>query len=101
METPLHDGVTPPDGSAPARWTRQPRIHRLTARQSACVLTRNHVGRIAYILNGRAGILPVHYVFDGNVIVGRTSFGPKAMAWVEQDVVFEAALTSLLDRHRA
>ncbi len=89
METPLDNGVTPPDGSVRARWTRQPRIRRLTARQSACVLTRNNVGRIAYIMNGRAGILPVHYVYDGNAIVGRTSFGPKAMAWVEQDVVFE------------
>lgn len=62
----------------------------LSRRQAGFVLARNHVGRIAFIGDGRVELLPVHYVYARFAIVGRTSFGTKCMAWIERDdVAFE------------
>jgi nitroimidazol reductase NimA-like FMN-containing flavoprotein (pyridoxamine 5'-phosphate oxidase superfamily) len=48
-------------------------------RLNACeaILTRNSVGRIAFALQDRVSILPVHYVYESGWIYGRTAAGGK------------------------
>lgn len=41
------------------------------------ILSRNHVGRIAYSFHDRVDIEPIHYVGHGEWIYGRTSPGTK------------------------
>ena len=41
------------------------------------VLTGNNVGRIAFALQDRVSIVPVHYVYDEGWIFGRTATGGK------------------------
>ena len=41
------------------------------------VLARNSVGRIAFALQDRVSIVPVHYVYEGGWIYGRTAAGGK------------------------
>lgn len=41
------------------------------------VLTDNNVGRIAFALQDRVSIVPVHYVYDNGWIYGRTATGGK------------------------
>ena len=78
---------TPPASLA---WARGPRIRELNARDRVIVLSRNHVGRLAFMSEGRIELLPVHYVFVDGAIVGRTSLGTKYMGWLVRDqVVFE------------
>jgi nitroimidazol reductase NimA-like FMN-containing flavoprotein (pyridoxamine 5'-phosphate oxidase superfamily)/osmotically-inducible protein OsmY len=46
---------------------------------NACetILNDNSVGRIAFALQDRVSIVPVHYVYDGGWICGRTAAGGK------------------------
>ena len=48
-------------------------------RFKACedILVRNNVGRIAFALQDRVSVLPVHYVYEGDWIYGRTAAGGK------------------------
>jgi nitroimidazol reductase NimA-like FMN-containing flavoprotein (pyridoxamine 5'-phosphate oxidase superfamily)/osmotically-inducible protein OsmY len=41
------------------------------------ILARNNVGRIAFALQDRVSIVPVHYVYTGGWIYGRTAAGGK------------------------
>jgi nitroimidazol reductase NimA-like FMN-containing flavoprotein (pyridoxamine 5'-phosphate oxidase superfamily)/osmotically-inducible protein OsmY len=41
------------------------------------ILARNNVGRVAFALQDRVSVLPVHYVSDDGWIYGRTSAGGK------------------------
>ena len=41
------------------------------------ILTRNSVGRIAFALQDRVSIVPIHYVYEGGWIYGRTAAGGK------------------------
>jgi nitroimidazol reductase NimA-like FMN-containing flavoprotein (pyridoxamine 5'-phosphate oxidase superfamily) len=41
------------------------------------ILTRNTVGRLAFALQDRVSVLPVHYVYEDGWIYGRTSAGGK------------------------
>jgi len=41
------------------------------------VLRRNQVGRIAFSLHDRVDVEPIHYVYDGEWIYGRTAPGEK------------------------
>jgi nitroimidazol reductase NimA-like FMN-containing flavoprotein (pyridoxamine 5'-phosphate oxidase superfamily) len=69
----------------------QPRIHTLSREECEGILARNHVGRMAYAYGNRVDIEPLHYVFDGEWLYGRTSRGTKLIATGEQwwPVAFE------------
>jgi hypothetical protein len=54
-----------------------PMIRELTADESRALLGRHVVGRIAYSLDDRVDIQPIHFVFDGEWLYGRTSLGTK------------------------
>lgn len=41
------------------------------------ILARNTVGRLAFALQDRVSVLPVHYVYEDGWIYGRTSSGGK------------------------
>jgi hypothetical protein len=64
-----------------------------------CVLTRNHVGRVAFLADARVEVRPVHYVYADGAIFGRTSYGMKYLSWLlRSDVVFEVdEVEGLLD----
>jgi nitroimidazol reductase NimA-like FMN-containing flavoprotein (pyridoxamine 5'-phosphate oxidase superfamily) len=55
----------------------RPRIRRLSRDECERILARNHVGRIAYAWKNHVDIQPLHYVFDGAWLYGRTSPGTK------------------------
>lgn len=55
----------------------EPEFGTLDRAESEAILSRNHVGRIAYTFHDRADIEPIHYVHDGGWIYGRTSPGAK------------------------
>jgi nitroimidazol reductase NimA-like FMN-containing flavoprotein (pyridoxamine 5'-phosphate oxidase superfamily) len=61
----------PADGDAP--------LFVLLDRFQECeeILARNTVGRIAFALQDRVSVLPVHYVYESGWIYGRTSAGGK------------------------
>lgn len=55
------------------------------------ILARNHVARLAYLLDGRVDIEPIHYVFAEGTLYGRTAPGTKLSAlgrdyWVAVEV---------------
>jgi nitroimidazol reductase NimA-like FMN-containing flavoprotein (pyridoxamine 5'-phosphate oxidase superfamily) len=54
-----------------------PIIRELTAVESRALLGRRVVGRIAFALNDRVEIQPIHYVFEDKWLYGRTSHGTK------------------------
>lgn len=54
-----------------------PTFRSLDDTESRALLARHHVGRLAYSLHDRVDIEPVHYVFDGDWLFGRTSMGAK------------------------
>jgi nitroimidazol reductase NimA-like FMN-containing flavoprotein (pyridoxamine 5'-phosphate oxidase superfamily) len=45
--------------------------------ETRALLARHRVGRLAYSLHDRVDIEPVHYVYDGAWLFGRTSVGTK------------------------
>lgn len=55
----------------------QPRIRRLDKEECGAILARNHVGRLAYASKNHVDIQPLHYVYDGQWLYGRTSPGTK------------------------
>ncbi|MDO8501831.1 MAG: pyridoxamine 5'-phosphate oxidase family protein [Gemmatimonadaceae bacterium] len=55
------------------------------------ILSRNHVGRIAYSFHDSVDIRPIHYVYSDGWLYGRTSPGDKLMTlrhnqWVAFEV---------------
>lgn len=54
-----------------------PNFRPLERDESQAILSRNHVGRIAYSFHDRVDIEPIHYMCDGGWIYGRTSPGTK------------------------
>jgi nitroimidazol reductase NimA-like FMN-containing flavoprotein (pyridoxamine 5'-phosphate oxidase superfamily) len=77
-------------GSAPAAWVQTPRVHRLTQRQIECVLSRNHVGRVAFLSANGLEIRPVHFVYYAGALYGRTTFETNGVTWLMRpEVVVE------------
>lgn len=63
----------------------------LTPDEIRALLTRNHVGRIAFSFHDRVDIRPIHYVYHDNWLYGRTSPGDKLVTlrhnqWVAFEV---------------
>jgi uncharacterized protein len=70
---------------------RAPRIRELGREEIDAILARNHVGRLAYAWQNHVDIEPLHYVYDGGWIYGRTSHGAKmeATGYAWSPVAFE------------
>jgi nitroimidazol reductase NimA-like FMN-containing flavoprotein (pyridoxamine 5'-phosphate oxidase superfamily) len=76
-----------------------PTIRRLEREEIESLLSRHHIGRLAYSFRDRVDIEPIHYVYEKGWIYGRTSPGVKLTTvqhnpWVafevdEVDSVFE------------
>ena len=63
----------------------------LSARECVALLRRNNVGRMAFSYRNRVDVVPLHYVYSGGWLYGRTSVGPKLLAlrhsqWVAFEV---------------
>lgn len=71
--TPMPRSHTP----AAARDATKPAFRALERAEIDAVLRRNRVGRIAFSLHDRVDVEPIHYVYDGEWIYGRTSPGEK------------------------
>jgi hypothetical protein len=54
-----------------------PVFHVLERTECETLLASQHVGRLAYSFRDRVDIEPVHYVFYGGHIYGRTQYGAK------------------------
>lgn len=54
-----------------------PNFRQLTGVEAEELLRRHHVGRLAFLRHGGVDIEPIHYVFDGDWVFGRTSAGTK------------------------
>ncbi len=73
------------------RKSAAPVMRDLTKGETESLLTRNHVGRIAYSFHDSVDIRPIHYVFDEGWLFGRTSQGDKLVTLRHnQWVAFEA-----------
>jgi nitroimidazol reductase NimA-like FMN-containing flavoprotein (pyridoxamine 5'-phosphate oxidase superfamily) len=57
----------------------RPVIRSLRGDEAEALLTRNHVGRIAFAIHDRVDVEPMHYVYDAPWIFGRTSAGTKLL----------------------
>ncbi|MEN8374061.1 MAG: pyridoxamine 5'-phosphate oxidase family protein [Gemmatimonadota bacterium] len=71
--------------------TSRPTFRGLERAEIDAVLSRNSVARLAYILDGRVDIEPIHYVYADNTLYGRTAPGTKLTAlardyWVAVEV---------------
>ena len=71
--------------------TTQVSIRDMSLRSVNALIRRNYVGRIAYSFRDIVEIRPLHYVFDGKWLFGRTSPGDKLLTlrhnqWVAFEV---------------
>ena len=57
--------------------TSRPEFFELSANESAALLERNHVGRLAFTFHDRVDIEPISYVYEDRSIYARTSPGTK------------------------
>ena len=65
-------------------------IRELEPDEIRALLSRNHVGRIAFSLHDRVDIRPIHYVYADNWLYGRTSPSDKLVKLLHnQWVAFE------------
>ena len=71
--------------------TQPPTIRELNRGECEAILARNHVGRLAYVEDGRVTIVPLHYVHHDGWLYGRTSHGAKmdAVGYSWSPVAFE------------
>jgi len=67
-----------------------PSFRALEREESQAILSRNHVGRIAYTFHDRVDIQPIHYIYERGWLYGRTSEGDKIAALTHnQWIAFE------------
>lgn len=71
--------------------TSSPTFRTLDRAEIEAVLARNNVARLAYLLDGKVDIEPIHYVYADDTIYGRTAPGTKLSAlaqdyWVAVEV---------------
>jgi uncharacterized protein len=60
---------------------QRPTFRELTRAEAEVVLARNHVGRLAFVgEDQQVDITPIHYVFAGGMLHGRTAAGTKLSA---------------------
>jgi nitroimidazol reductase NimA-like FMN-containing flavoprotein (pyridoxamine 5'-phosphate oxidase superfamily) len=59
--------------------TVKPTIRAMRGDECESLLTRSHVGRIAFSMHDRVDVEPLHYVYDAPWIFGRTSAGAKLL----------------------
>ncbi len=57
--------------------TPTPTFRELSREESEAILTRNHVGRVAFSYHDHVDIEPIHYVHTDGWIYGRTTHGTK------------------------
>ena len=69
-----------PRTEAPSSHASGPAVHHLGITQCRALLARNRTGRIAFALDNRVDIEPIHFVYHDGWIFGRTSPGTKAAA---------------------
>ncbi len=55
----------------------EPRFADLTENEIRAILARNRIGRLAFSYRDQVEIHPLHYVYDGDWLFGRTSAGEK------------------------
>lgn len=55
----------------------KPSFRELTREECSDILTRNHVGRVAFSYKDHVDIEPIHFVYADGWIYGRTTFGTK------------------------
>jgi len=53
------------------------RFRELAEPECRALLSRHHVGRMAYTFRDRVDIAPIHYYFDDGWLYGRTALGRK------------------------
>lgn len=76
-----------------------PSFRELSTREATAVLRRNNVGRLAFAFRRRVEIVPVHYVYSGGWVYGRTSLGLRASDPVPfRDVLFRIHMDELSGR---
>ena len=68
-----------------------PSFHELDRRECEAILSRNHLGRIAFSFRDRVDIEPIHYAHSGDWLYIRTAPGAKALTmahnrWVAFEV---------------
>ena len=86
--------MTFPIADASGQFT-SPWFGELTTAECRRLLSRTRVARLAYTSGGRVDIVPIHVVFDNDMIYGRTAPGSRISAIPRgSDVVIEA------DEHR-
>lgn len=71
--------------------TSPPTFRTLDPDEIAAILARNNVARLAYLLDGKVDIEPIHYVYADDTLYGRTAPGTKLSAlaqdyWVAVEV---------------
>ena len=81
----------PPDANSSSAASIGAEFSELTTEECEALLSRSQFGRIAYVLESRADIEPIGYVFDRGWLFGRTSPGTKLTAlghrpWVAFEV---------------
>jgi nitroimidazol reductase NimA-like FMN-containing flavoprotein (pyridoxamine 5'-phosphate oxidase superfamily) len=57
----------------------KPVIRALRGEEAEALLTRNHIGRLAFSMHDRVDVEPLHYVYEAPWIFGRTSTGAKLL----------------------
>lgn len=83
--------------------SERPTFRELTRAEAETVLSRNHVGRLAFVgEDHQVDITPIHYVFADGMLHGRTAAGTKLSAVAHRPwVAFETDEVEAVFRWRS